>query len=58
MIVTFQKPGEAEKDVDMFVIGTCIAIDETIGGNPTRIRLTQSQWKLLADIAERKGRGE
>ncbi len=59
MIVTMQHSGEEEKESEMFVIGTCIALEGGVGsGEFTRIRLTQGQWGVLAEIAQRKASGE
>jgi hypothetical protein len=62
MKVIYQKDDQDEKEVEFSVIGTCLSVQEFDGNGSVetqhRIALTQSQWGLLAEVANRKANGD
>lgn len=55
--IIYEKNKDGERnDVDLFVIGQCLALVD--GPDQHRIGLTQSQWALLAESATRKANGD
>lgn len=52
MQVTYDKNNGTQREVDLFVLGECLGIAD--GKNTHRIRMTPSQWKVLAESAQRR----
>lgn len=56
MQVEYQKNSEDTTTADLFVIGVCLGLQ--VNGDTHRIALNREQWRLLAQIADRRSRIE